>query len=126
MFVVLVRRYLECLNRACIGLGNLYNLVIFIQYCCNVSEDRLAVSNTVLKLALDKLISLDNLALKAVPLIRDEPLRITEGAFILTTHHRYCEEVISHNCKGRIELLATLTLLPQWLYLFVYNLPCGI
>jgi hypothetical protein len=113
MFVVLVRRHLECLNRACIGLGNLYNLVIFIQCRRNVSKDRLAVSNTVLKSALNALISLDNLALKAVPLIRYEPLRITKGAFILTAHRRHCEEVVSHDCEGRIELLATLTLLPQ-------------
>jgi hypothetical protein len=78
-----------------------------------VCKDRLAVSNTVLKPALDVLISLDNLALKAVPLIRNEPLRITKGAFILTAHRRHCEEVVSHDCEGRIELLATLTLLPQ-------------
>jgi hypothetical protein len=86
----------------------------------------LAVSNAVLEPTLDALISIDNLALEAVPLIRNEPLRIAKGAFSLTAHSRHCEEVVSHDCESGIELLATLTSPPQWLHLFVYDLSYGI
>jgi hypothetical protein len=77
-------------------LGNIYDLVIY--YRRNISKDRLAVSNAVLKLALNTLISFNNVGLKVIALFYNEPLRITKGSFILTAYYWYCKEVVSYNC----------------------------
>jgi hypothetical protein len=44
------------------------------------------VSNAVFEPALDALISLDNVVLQAIAVIRDHPFASTEGALTLTAH----------------------------------------
>jgi hypothetical protein len=54
---------LESLNRACISLGNLCNLVIYCSDRHNARKGCRAVCNAVFEPTLDTLISLDNVVL---------------------------------------------------------------
>jgi hypothetical protein len=66
----------------------------------------LGVNNAVLTPAVDALISLDNVRLEVVALIRTKLLRRAEGSLASST---YCW----YTCKRRIETFTSLTLPPE-------------
>jgi hypothetical protein len=103
----------------CLRLLLHYDLVIC--YGGDGREDRLAVSNTVLQPALDALISLNNVGLKAVSLLVDELLRRAECTFALAAHCRHCEQVVSHNSKRWIEVFTSFTPPTDWLHILRDN-----
>jgi hypothetical protein len=77
------------LNRACISLGNLCNLVIYCSDRRNAREGCRAVCNAVFEPTLNALISLDNVVLQAIAVICNHPFASTKGALTLTAHCRY-------------------------------------